>query len=224
MAQENKQNKLYFTNVPKNKVSFELNVYNKATGQNEKAFITGSTRGVAALVKNIVESQYKSTAIKDIKLKELENGAKVVESFDFGAKGDAKNFNIEINKVRFKWHTVNRETGEKSKDYTVETFLFSQRDENRHVHWGKTPEAEKAIMKQMEELVKALENKDLKEVTVGIKFVEGEDGKKRSYVGYVGTPKTPEKEGQNVEKKQNREPQAEVGKKKPKPADQEIPF
>jgi hypothetical protein len=224
MAQENKQNKLYFTNVPKNKVSFELNIYNKTTGQSEKAFITGSAKGVAALVKNIVENQYKSATIKDVKLKELENGAKVVESFDFGAKGDAKNYNVEINKVKFKWHTVNKETGEKSQDYVVETFLFAQRDENKHVHWGKTPEAEQAIMRQMEGLVKALENKKSKEVTIGIKFVEGEDGKKRSYVGYVGTPRTPEKEGQNVEKKQSKEPQAEVKKQKPKPADQEIPF
>lgn len=222
--QKEKQNDIYFTNVPKNKISFELDVYNKATGQSEKAFITGSTRGVAALIQRIIDSAYKSASIKDVKLKELESGAKVVESFDFGAKGDVRNLNVKINKARFKWHTVNKETGEKSKDYTVEKFLFSQRDENKNVHWGKSPKAEEIIMKQMRELVKALEDKNLEEVRIGIKFIEGEDGKTRTFVDYIGTPKTPKKEEQAIEKKTDEEQQEEIENKKPKPADVDIPF
>jgi len=215
MQKDKKQ--LYFTNVPKNKISFLLDVYNKATGQSEKVFITGTTRGVAALIKSIMNSDYKTASIKSLNSKELENG-KVVADFDFGAKGDIRNLNVQLNEVRFKWHTIDRETGEKSKDYTVKMSLFAQRDENKKVHWGKTPEAETAIMKKLEGLIKALEDRNSQEVRIGINFVEGKDGKKRAYVDYIGMVKVPEKEISNKDSTKEQEI------KKPEPADPDIPF
>jgi hypothetical protein len=176
------------------------------------------------LVKSVINSKFKSTGLKDLKLKELENGAKVVEDFEFGNKGDVKNFNVEINKVKFKWNTVNKETKE-TKEYTTEIFLYRNRGDDNTVTFGKTPEIEKAVLKQMEELIKTLENRDTSEVRVGIKFVEDKEGKKRSYIGYIGQAKSPGKEKKIENKEAQKEAPKQENKPKPKPADMdEIPF
>ena len=77
MSQQKEQKKLYFTNVPVNKITFELNVYDKAKNENVKGFLNANSKGAKNLIENILNSKYKSAAIKSVEFMVGKDGKKL---------------------------------------------------------------------------------------------------------------------------------------------------
>ena len=198
MSQQKEQKKLYFTNVPVNKITFELNVYDKAKNENVKGFLNANSKGAKNLIENILNSKYKRAAIKSVEFMVGKDGKKtsVIEGFEFGKKGDVRNFNISLKSVRFKWPG-------KEKEHTTALNIYTVRDEkNGEKSFGKNEKQNEIIMKQIGAVLDAVEknrkifdkeNPHVAEVRIGIDFVE-KDGQTNAYIGYVGEAKDREKE------------------------------